>query len=182
MDEIRLRGKDRLSGKWKYWIIDGSNPVTVNMNGINLDTVGKYIGKQDNLQNHIYEGDILEDSRGNTGVVCWNGKSLAYECPSIKVMEHSHVIGNIHDSNVERLRIRKILEREIPKNELSTRTYNSLKGLGMNILCDIVRYNKKQLETSRNIGEKAMIEIETMLKDNNLSLNMDIAIYGFRTK
>lgn len=182
MDAIRLRGKEKLSGRWKYWIIDGLSPVTVNMDGIDLDTVGKYIGKQDSSHSHIYEGDILEDSHGNSGVVQWNRKSLTYECQSVKVMEHSHIAGNIYDADLEKIRIRKILEREIPESELSTRAYNSLKALGLAKLCDVVKYSRKELSKERNIGDKSMIEIETMIRNNNLFLGMDIAIYGFRIK
>lgn len=182
MEEMRLRGLVMNTGKWKYWTIDGKVPVTVDLEGVNLDTVGRYIGKKDSHNNHIYEGDILEDCHGNSGVVMWSRKRLSFECISVRFMDQCRIIGNIYEADKERIRLRKILERDISKNDLSTRSYNSLKALGVEKLCDVVKYRKEELAKARNIGEKSMMEIEKMLRNMNLSFGMDIAIFGFRTK
>lgn len=99
----------------------------------------------------------------------------------ITVWEECHIIGNIHEADNSRYKIRKILEKELPEDVLSTRTYNSLKALGVQRLADIVKYRKREMEKARNIGDKSIVEIETLLKKMDLSFGMDIAIYGFGT-
>lgn len=181
MEEIRLRGRNIETGEWNYWHITGTNPVTVDMKDIDLNTVGRYIGKKDASQNCIYEGDIIENIHGNCHVVGWNKERLSFECGSITVWEECRIIGNIHEADNSRYKIRKILEKELPEDVLSTRTYNSLKALGVQRLADIVKYRKMELEKARNIGDKSIVEIETLLKKMDLSFGMDIAIYGFGT-
>ena len=43
------------------------------------------------------------------------------------------------------------------------------------------KYRNRGLEKARNIGDKSIVEIETLLKKMDLSFGMDIAIYGFGT-
>ena len=124
MREIEFRGK--VEGKWIYGGISVSNGcVTIfDVNCVvntayevdDVETVGQFTGLIDINNKKIYEGDIVEFTRGIgnwTGktittkhVVCWDATvarfSLGEEQEAMKFRRHHNykydVVGNIHDN------------------------------------------------------------------------------------
>lgn len=118
MREIKFRGKDIITGEWRYgeftpekmWptkLVDcvgeyHSEPAQ----NVRPETVGQYTGLKDKNGREIYEGDILHDSyTDNTFEVYFDGGSFDVKgilekdaCYLNDISSDSEVIGNIHDN------------------------------------------------------------------------------------
>jgi DNA-directed RNA polymerase subunit alpha len=60
--------------------------------------------------------------------------------------------------------------KSIKELELSSRTVNSLKRIGINTIGDLLKYTKDDLTTVRNLGEKSIMEIQEKLEAIGLKL------------
>lgn len=72
--------------------------------------------------------------------------------------------------------LRDLLAKAIDDCGLSVRSINSLKNSSISTLGDLVRYTREDLLKVKNVGEKALTEIEEMLGKENLAFGMDIAV------
>ncbi|MEN3015313.1 MAG: DNA-directed RNA polymerase subunit alpha [bacterium] len=63
-----------------------------------------------------------------------------------------------------------ILSKNIKDLNLSSRTYNSLKRIGISTLADLINYTEDDLITVRNLGGKSIQEIKQKLSELGLSL------------
>lgn len=63
-----------------------------------------------------------------------------------------------------------ILSKNIKELDLSSRTLNSLKRIGINTVGDLLKYSEDDLITIRNLGGKSIQEIKQKLEELGLSL------------
>lgn len=112
MREIEFRGKNKCDNKWHYGYLvyvpaDNSYKITqgnVLSYFVETDSIGQYIGLNDNTEHKVYEGDILTDpSTEDLYVVEFiDGEFiLRLDNNAIIRIENVHfmtVIGNIYDN------------------------------------------------------------------------------------
>ena len=115
MREIRFRFWDAKEGKWlgkdsSYWkeltFEDCRNKLIASMRQGNI-VAEQYTGLKDKNGKEIYEGDILQDSKGECCRVEWNEKEAHFGLYTNRQFELTdfvwmrgedvEVIGNIHD-------------------------------------------------------------------------------------
>ena len=87
-----------------------------------------------------------------------------------------------HDADDAQMR--DLLAKPIDDCGLSVRSINSLKNSSISTLGDLVRYTREDLLKVKNVGEKALTEIEQMLEKENLAFGMDVSgggDYAFST-
>lgn len=127
MREIKFRGFSIYSNKWYYgslvnpgegyYILEHVENNTYKYDKVDKDSIGQYTGLKDKDGKEIYEGDILEFSKGGIMYVEWNDdfKMFVLVDPTRKkaslniciyATEHIKVIGNIFE-NKELLKIKK---------------------------------------------------------------------------
>jgi uncharacterized phage protein (TIGR01671 family) len=129
MREIVFRGKEKANGKWMYGGVQrcGGDPgeklflvpynfiQPITFVEIYPETFGDYIQHKDKNGKRIFEGDIIEDNFGNSGVITYSEHFLDWRIVFFKgrqdlinkdgarVFEWAYpmslkVIGNIHDN------------------------------------------------------------------------------------
>lgn len=76
------------------------------------------------------------------------------------------------DQRREGERMRQVLNIPVTDFELSVRSRNCLKTLGIRTLGDLTRTTEQDLLQSKNFGETSLIEIRDMLGSKSLSLGM----------
>ncbi len=91
-----------------------------------------------------------------------------------KDVDNSKVM--IYDEEKERRRDRraKILEIPISDFELSVRSRNCLKKMGITTLGDLLRITETELLSYKNFGETSLVEIKKILDSRGLTLGMAI--------
>jgi DNA-directed RNA polymerase subunit alpha len=72
--------------------------------------------------------------------------------------------------------LRDLLAKAIDDCGLSVRSINSLKNSSISTLGDLVKYTREDLLKVKNVGEKALTEIEAMLAKENLAFGMDVVV------
>ncbi|MDR1896805.1 MAG: DNA-directed RNA polymerase subunit alpha [Prevotellaceae bacterium] len=77
------------------------------------------------------------------------------------------------------VQIRQLLKTKLIDMDLSVRALNCLKSAEVEILADLVKYQKQDLLKFRNFGKKSLTELEELLTNNHLSFGMDISRYKF---
>lgn len=77
----------------------------------------------------------------------------------------------------EVLRMRQLLKTRLADLDLSVRALNCLKAAEVEILGDLVRFNKNDLLKFRNFGKKSLTELDEFLATMNLSFGMDVSKY-----
>ncbi|MCO5248545.1 MAG: DNA-directed RNA polymerase subunit alpha [Chitinophagales bacterium] len=75
------------------------------------------------------------------------------------------------------LHMRKILKTPLEDLDLSVRAFNCLKAAKINILAELVQYDKNELLKFRNFGRKSLVEIEQLISEKDLSFGMDLSKY-----
>ncbi len=71
--------------------------------------------------------------------------------------------------------LRDLLAKAIDDCGLSVRSINSLKNSSISTLGDLVRYTREDLLKVKNVGDKALTEIEEMLAKEDLAFGMAVA-------
>ena len=75
MRTIKFRGKSALNGKWLFgylsWYQEEDSGRFINGKLVDSGTVGQFIGLYDIEGKEIYEGDIVEDNRGNKTLISY---------------------------------------------------------------------------------------------------------------
>lgn len=73
MRTIKFRGKSALNGKWLFGYLSWYQDPDRFINGklVDSETVGQFTGLYDIEGKEIYEGDIVEDNRGNKTLVSY---------------------------------------------------------------------------------------------------------------
>ncbi len=74
------------------------------------------------------------------------------------------------DARRKRDRLTQILATPVADFELSVRSRNTLKKMGIMTLGDLCRYTEPELLGSKNFGETSLVEIKEMLQSKGLSL------------
>lgn len=95
-----------------------------------------------------------------------------------KDVDNSKVM--IYDEEKERRRDRraKILEIPISDFELSVRSRNCLKKMGITTLGDLLRITETELLSYKNFGETSLVEIKKILDSRGLTLGMAVEETG----
>ena len=91
-------------------------------------------------------------------------------------LESSDGDGN-EEFDEEVLHMRQLLKTKLVDLDLSVRALNCLKAADVEILGDLVQYNKTDLLKFRNFGKKSLSELEDLLASLNLSFGTDISKY-----
>ncbi|MCX7830042.1 MAG: DNA-directed RNA polymerase subunit alpha, partial [Acidobacteria bacterium] len=68
----------------------------------------------------------------------------------------------------------KVLSMKISEQELSKRVLNALEELGVKTVKDLVKLTESDIMKGRNIGQKALTEINEFLESLNLTLGMKV--------
>ena len=76
------------------------------------------------------------------------------------------------DAQRKRDRVSQILSLPVSDFELSVRSRNCLKNMGINTLGDLCRHTEQDLLGSKNFGETSLVEIKEMLTVKGLRLGM----------
>lgn len=126
MREIKFRGFSIYSNKWYYgslvnpgegyYILEHVENNTYKYDKVDKDSIGQYTGLKDKDGKEIYEGDILEFSKGGIMYVEWDDdfKIFVLTDPRINLkngsignwyVEKTKIIGNIFE-NKELLKTR----------------------------------------------------------------------------
>ncbi len=87
--------------------------------------------------------------------------------------------------NADDAQLRDLLAKAIDDCGLSVRSINSLKNSSISTLGDLVRYAREDLLKVKNVGEKALTEIEEMLARESLAFGMDVSVendFAFSTE
>ncbi len=119
-----------------------------------------------------------------------NGTMLpqkALERSSALLMEHLKLFENIDNESTkiqevkkapkgkkEKVDIEKILSQKIVDQQLSKRVLNALESLEVKTIKDLVKMTEEDILKGRNIGQKAISEINEFLEGLNLSLGMKV--------
>ena len=77
----------------------------------------------------------------------------------------------------EVLKMRQLLKTKLSDMQLSVRALNCLKSAEVEILGELVGFNKNDLLKFRNFGKKSLTELDELLAQKNLSFGMDISKY-----
>ena len=77
----------------------------------------------------------------------------------------------------EVLHMRQLLKTKLVDMNLSVRALNCLKAADVEILGDLVQFNKNDLLKFRNFGKKSLTELDDLLESLNLSFGTDISKY-----
>ena len=77
----------------------------------------------------------------------------------------------------EVLHMRQLLKTKLVDMDLSVRALNCLKAADVEILGELVQFNKNDLLKFRNFGKKSLSELEEVLAGLNLTFSMDITKY-----
>lgn len=78
------------------------------------------------------------------------------------------------DREEEREELLKKLNKSIDELELSVRSHNCLKKMGINTVRDLVQRSEADLLKVRNFGKKSLEEVKKVLEEMNLSMGMKI--------
>jgi DNA-directed RNA polymerase subunit alpha len=75
------------------------------------------------------------------------------------------------------LHMRQLLKSKLSEMNLSVRALNCLKAADVEMVGDLVRFNKNDLLKFRNFGKKSLTELDELLETLNLEFGMDITRY-----
>ncbi len=78
------------------------------------------------------------------------------------------------DGEEEKEELAKRLNKSIDELELSVRSHNCLKKMGINSIGDLVQRSEADLLKVRNFGKKSLEEVKKVLVDMHLSLGMKV--------
>lgn len=96
-----------------------------------------------------------------------------------KIKEESDKVKAIEEKQPPKVKkskedLSKILSMKISEQAISKRVLNALDELGVETVKDLVRLNESDLTKGRNIGQKALSEINEFLENLNLTLGMKV--------
>jgi len=74
----------------------------------------------------------------------------------------------------EKVDIERILSQKIADQQLSKRVLNALESLEVKTIKDLVKMTEEDILKGRNVGQKAVSEINEFLEGLNLSLGMKV--------
>ncbi|MDR2466620.1 MAG: DNA-directed RNA polymerase subunit alpha [Prevotellaceae bacterium] len=77
------------------------------------------------------------------------------------------------------MQMRQLLKTKLIDMDLSVRALNCLKSAEVEILADLVKYERQDLLKFRNFGKKSLTELDELLDNLHLSFGMDITKYKF---
>lgn len=88
-----------------------------------------------------------------------------------------HKDGEGEHDDIQRRRMRDLLNRPVSELELSVRSSNCLKQAGIQTLADLVQKTEQEMLKYQNFGRKSLGEIAEMLEEIGLCFGMDISTY-----
>lgn len=84
---------------------------------------------------------------------------------------------SVEEFDEEALHMRQLLKTKLTDLDLSVRALNCLKAADVEILAQLVSFNRNDLLKFRNFGKKSLAELDAKLLSLNLSFGMDITKY-----
>lgn len=84
---------------------------------------------------------------------------------------------SVEEFDEEALHMRQLLKTKLTDLDLSVRASNCLKAADVEILAELVSFNRNDLLKFRNFGKKSLAELDAKLLSLNLSFGMDITKY-----
>lgn len=75
------------------------------------------------------------------------------------------------------IHMRQLLKTRLADMNLSVRALNCLKAAEVEILADLVKFQKNDLLKFRNFGKKSLVELDDLLDNLKLSFGMDVSKY-----
>lgn len=84
---------------------------------------------------------------------------------------------SVEEFDEEALHMRQLLKTKLTDLDLSVRALNCLKAADVEILAELVSFNRNDLLKFRNFGKKSLVELDAKLLSLNLSFGMDITKY-----
>lgn len=84
---------------------------------------------------------------------------------------------SVEEFDEEALHMRQLLKTKLTDLDLSVRALNCLKAADVEILAELVSFNRNDLLKFRNFGKKSLAELDAKLLSLNLSFGMDITKY-----
>lgn len=84
---------------------------------------------------------------------------------------------SVEEFDEEALHMRQLLKTKLTDLDLSVRALNCLKAADVEILAELVLFNRNDLLKFRNFGKKSLAELDAKLLSLNLSFGMDITKY-----
>ena len=75
------------------------------------------------------------------------------------------------------LHLRQLLKTKLTDLDLSVRALNCLKAAEIDLLGDLLAFNRNDLLKFRNFGKKSLAELEELVEAKGLSFGMDLSKY-----
>ena len=82
------------------------------------------------------------------------------------------------DFDEDTLHMRQLLKTKLTDLDLSVRALNCLKAAEVEILGDLVQYDRNDLLKFRNFGKKSLTELDELVERKNLHFGMNLAKYN----
>lgn len=94
-----------------------------------------------------------------------------------KIMKDTTSADNMEEFDEDILHMRQLLKRPLTDMGLSVRALNCLKAADIEMLGQLVAYQKSDLLKLRNFGKKSLAELETLMDKLHLQFGMDVSKY-----
>jgi len=96
-----------------------------------------------------------------------------------KITEELEYKAKTEEFDEDTMQMRQLLKTRLVDMDLSVRALNCLKSAEVDMLGDLVKYQRSDLLKFRNFGKKSLTELDELLENLHLSFGMDVTKYKF---